>query len=293
MTEIRKIRIDQLEFDCRVCGDEENELVILLHGFPESSIMYRDLMKDLNSHNYYCIAPNMRGYSKKARPRGKKNYTIDKLVGDILDIAKHIGKDKFHLIGHDWGAAIGWQLVHDYPNKILSWTGMSVPHLQSFFNAVLKDKDQKEKSKYIALFQFPFLPEWNIRLKDFKILRNLLDVQRDEEIEDYIAIAKENGALTAMLNYYRANNNLAKRAGTEQILGSIGVPTLFIWGKKDIAIGSVAVDNAQQYMKGEYRFLELDAGHWLIQTNYSEIKLAIIDHLSKFRIAPGKAVARR
>lgn len=277
---MRKIRIGQIEFDCRISGNEDNELVILLHGFPESSLMYQELINDLSSHSYYCIAPNMRGYSNGARLKGKENYVIEKLVQDVLDIAKNVGKDKFHLIGHDWGSAIGWQLVHDYPNKILSWTGMAVPHLQSFFEAVLTDKDQKEKSKYIALFQLPLIPEWNFRLKDYKILRKLWDAQSTEEIEDYLSIIKEKGAVTAMLNYYRANNKLAKRAGTGQILGDINVRTLFIWGNKDIAIGPVAVSKGHKYMKNEYKFLELDAGHWLIQTKYSEVKNAIIEHLS-------------
>lgn len=280
LTEMRKIRVGQLEFDCRISGNEDNELVILLHGFPESSFMYQELMKDLSSHSYYCVAPNLRGYSKGARPKGKENYVIEELVQDVLDIAKNVGKEKFHLVGHDWGSAIGWQLVHNNPQKILSWTGMAVPHLQGFFEAVLMDKDQKEKSKYIALFQLPFLPEWNIRSKGYNILHKLWDEQSAEEIEDYLAIIKEKGALTAMLNYYRANNRLAKRAGAEQILGDINVRTLFIWGNKDIAIGPAAVSKGHKYMKNEYKFLELDAGHWLIQTKYFEVKQAIIEHLS-------------
>lgn len=158
MTELRKIKIGHLEFNCRVCGNEDNELVLLLHGFPESSFMYRELIEDLSSNNYYCIAPNLRGYSEGARPKGKQNYVIEKLVKDVMEIAKKTGKDKFHLIGHDWGSAIGWQLVHDYPNNILSWTGMAVPHLQSFFEAVLKDKDQKEKSKRSSNSNAQLLP---------------------------------------------------------------------------------------------------------------------------------------
>ena len=138
----------------------------------------------------------------------------------------------------------------------------------------------------------PFLPEWNIRLKGFKILRKLWDAQSTEEIEDYIAIAKGKGAITAMLNYYRANNRLAKRAGSELILGQINVPTLFIWGNKDIAIGPVAVSNGHKYMKGEYRFLELEAGHWLIQRNYADIKDAIIEHLSKYKTASNHELDR-
>lgn len=286
--QIKKINIGPLEFDCRVSGNKSNELVVLLHGFPESSIMYRKLMEDLSIQNYYCIAPNLRGYSVRARPKGKKYYTIDKLVNDVVDIAKRIGRDKFHLIGHDWGSAIGWQLVHDNPDKILTWTGMSVPHLQSFFEAVLKDPDQIKKSKYIKLFQFPFLPEINIKSKDYKILRKLWNAQSKDEIVEYIAILNEKGALTAMLNYYRANNRLAIRAGNEQILGDINVPTLFMWGNKDIAIGSESVNNSHKFMKNKYTFLELDGGHWLVQSNYSEVKTAILDHLSKHQSVPNK-----
>ena len=234
---IKKIKIKNLIFDCRVSGNEKNELIILLHGFPESSFMYRKLMEELSVLGYYCIAPNLRGYSGGARPSGKKHYTIDKLAKDVLDIAQSSDRDKFHLIGHDWGSAIGWQIVHDNPNAILSWTGLSVPHTQSFFEAILNDKDQKEKSKYLKLFQWPIIPEFKMKSNDFEVLRKLWTAQSKEEIEDYLSILKEKKAVTAMLNYYRANNKLLKRAGNEQILGNIHVPTLFIWGENDIAVG--------------------------------------------------------
>ena len=288
MIEPHKIRINQLEFDCLVSGNENDELVLLLHGFPESAYMYRNLMEDLNSNGYYCIAPNLRGYSKGARLKGKKNYGIDYLVSDVLGFAKSANKDRFHLVGHDWGSAIGWQVVHDHPDLIISWTALSVPHPQSFFHAVLNDPDQQEKSKYIKLFQLPMLPEFKMKSNDFKVLRELWDEQSEDEIENYISILKEPGALTAVLNYYRASNKLLKRARTEQILGDIHVPTLFIWGNKDIAIGPVSVEGGHKYIKGDYTYIELDGGHWLNQTNYSEVKEAIVKHLNKFLDAPNK-----
>ncbi len=278
-----KIEIENLIFDCRVSGNEEDELVILLHGFPESSFMYRELMKDLSELGYYCMAPNMRGYSPGARPSGKSNYTIDKLSSDIMDIANYVGREKFHLIGHDWGSVIGWQIVHDNPDAILSWTGLSVPHTQSFFEALLNDNDQKKRSKYIKLFQIPVLPELKIKSKNFKILREMWDAHSKEEVEDYLSILNGNKALTATLNYYRASSELTKKAKTRKILGNIDVPTLFIWGKNDVAIGAESVKNGHKYMKSEYTFLELESGHWLIQSSYSEVKPAIIKHLSKHK----------
>jgi len=277
--ESKKIKIAQLEFDCLVSGNEDDELVLLLHGFPESSYVFRNLINDLVSHGYYCIAPNLRGYSSKARPRGKKNYEIMHLVNDVLGIAKSVNKERFHLIGHDWGALIGWQVVHDHSDLIASWTGISVPHPQSFYEAILNDPDQQKKSKYIRFFQLPILPEFQMKSKGFKLLRGLWSEQSEDEIENYISILKEPGALTAVLNYYRAAYKIIKRAASEQILGDIKVPTLFIRGTQDAAIGAVSVEGNHKYMKGDYTFLELKGGHWLLQTHYTEVKEAIIKHL--------------
>ncbi len=152
----------------------------------------------------------------------------------------------------------------------------------------MNDEVQKEKSKYLQLFQWPVLPELKMKSNNFHLLRKLWDAHSKEEIEDYISILKEKKAVTSMLNYYRANNKLLKRAANEQILGNIYVPVLFIWGKNDMAVGAEAVNNSHQYMKEEYTFIELEGGHWLIQSNYPEVKPAIIEHLSKCRTEPNK-----
>jgi len=274
------IQINNLGFDCRVSGNKEHELVILLHGFPESSFMWVDLMKDISPLKFYCIAPNMRGYSKNACPKGKKYYTLDKLSQDILDIVNAVGKKQFHLIGHDWGAVVGWKIVHDQPGSILSWTAMSVPHIKAFSDAMINDEDQQKRSRYVKNFQIPFLPEMNIRKNDFKLFRKLWKSSSVEEVEENLSIFRNKSALTASLNYYRANYKMFRNNN----LGNINVATLFIWGKHDLAIGAVGVENSHQFMKAYYKFLKLDAGHWLIQTKYQEIKTEILEHLLKFKI---------
>lgn len=279
MAEIRKIEIDKLEFDCRVAGNEHDELVILLHGFPETSIMWKTVMPEIASHGFYCIAPNMRGYSKNACPKGQSHYTIKKIGQDILNIADSLGKDKFHLIGHDWGAVIGWNIAFKSRDRILSWSAMSVPHNSAFGKAIKLDKDQKKRSRYIMWFLIPILPEIMIRRHDFKILRRLWKRSSAEEVEDYLSVFRRKQSLTGALNYYRANIGKSK----SEALGDILAPTLFIWGKYDIAIGAFAAESNHKYMKGEYKFLELEGGHWLIQSNYAEVKTAIIEHLSKYK----------
>lgn len=281
--QIRKINIGKFEFDCRVSGNEQNELIILLHGFPETSFMWIDLMGKLSSIGFYCVAPDMRGYSKNACPKGVKHYKVQKLTSDILNIADAIDKDKFHLIGHDWGAGIGWNIVYNNPKRVISWTALSIPHSRAFSKALKMNKEQKRKSRYIGLFLLPIIPEIIIRWNDFKIFRKLWKNSSTEELENYLTVFKRKQSLTAALNYYRANIGRGKG---RQPIGDIETPTLFIWGNKDIGVGAFAVKSNEKYMRGEYTFKELDGGHWLIQTNYSEVEDAIIEHVSKYKTAP-------
>lgn len=278
-----KINTGNLVFDCRTSGNTEDELVILLHGFPESSCMWTGLMEEISAKGFYCIAPNLRGYSEGARPKGKRHYSIYLLSKDVLEIARVAGRSKFHLIGHDWGAVIGWQVAHDHPDRILSWTALSIPHFQAFGEAVVNDAQQQRMSTYMKSFQWPLLPEIGIRRNDFALFRSLWKDCDSGQIENYLSIFRQKYALTAALNYYRSNYHILRAAAKRQILGDIVIPTLFIWGEKDLAVGAAGVEKSHRYMKAYYRFLKLNAGHWLIQSGYPEVSAAILEHLMKFK----------
>jgi pimeloyl-ACP methyl ester carboxylesterase len=272
-----KIRTGELEFDCRISGNRENELIIFLHGFPETSHMWIGLMEKLSSLGYFCVAPNMRGYSRNACPKGIKNYTVKKLSDDILNIAVAVDANRFHLIAHDWGAGIGWNIVFQNPERIISWTALSVPHPRGFAKAIKMDKEQRKKSRYIGWFLFPMIPEIILRKNDFEKFRRLWKNSSPEELNDYLSVFRRKQTLTASLNYYRANLGRRKR----QPVGDITRPTLFIWGNKDLAVGRTAAENNQKYMKGDFTFLELDGGHWLIQSNYTEVEKAVVEFITK------------
>lgn len=282
MPSIKKIPIENLEFDCRVSGNEQNELILFLHGFPETSIMWEKLMGKFSSLGFYCIAPDMRGYSKNACPKGVKNYTLKKLGQDILNLADAVGKNKFHLVGHDWGAGIGWYVVFNNHDRILSWTGLSVPHMSAFGKAIRLDKDQQKRSRYIKGFLLPLLPEMMLRQNNFQKFKRLWAHSSPEEVENYLSVFRKKKSLTAALNYYRANIG---KSNNDRV-GDIEAPTLFIWGQNDFAIGSFAVESGHKYMKGPYTFLALHGGHWLIQTNYPEVETAVITHISSYSDIP-------
>lgn len=279
------IKANGLEFTCRVSGKPENTPVILLHGWPETSHMWEELMTHLALEDYYCIAPNMRGYSIGAKPKGKANYALELLIKDVASIANTLGITKFHLIGHDWGACIGWKMVESYPDLIQSWTALSVPHIQAFGTAIVSDPKQGKMSAYMKGFQLPYLPELRLKQKNYKVLRTLWKNSSNEQLDDYLEVFSQKGVLRASINYYRKNYRLLTKALKQEILGAISHPTLFIWGAKDLAIGRKAVELQDQYMKGPYELIILeDAGHWLMQTRFTEIKNAILKHITAFPI---------
>ena len=269
--------------NCRIGGMEnDGETVILLHGFPETSYMWVELMDMLIKKGYRVIAPDQRGYSPKARPTLIKEYTLKHTVSDVLAIANAYKLKRFHLVGHDWGSSVGWAFIAEYPNMIYSWTSLSIPHMKAFQEAYNNDFDQQKKSKYIGFFNMPFFPELYMSFNNYKNLRKVWKVHGDEEIDAYLNVFRQRGALRSALNWYRANIGNRRKPSDYIQFGNVSVPTLFIWGNMDMAIGRKSVELSEKYMKGPYTFIELYAGHWLIQEEFDKVSNEIIKHIGKY-----------
>ena len=272
------VSVDELTFTCRVSGMEnDGEAVILLHGFPETSRMYYDLIPVLVSEGFKVVAPDQRGYSPGARPSKISDYSIDKLSQDVLNIADAFQFEKFHLIGHDWGSAVGWVTVAFHSERVISWTALSVPHLDAFFKAMNNNPEQQRKSQYIKFFKKPILPEFYFSIFGYKYLRDIWRKSSKEEIEKYLEVFKQKGALKSSLNWYRANMK-----NDDKSIGDIAAPTLIIYGLKDMAIGEKSVDESEKYLKGDYKIEKLESGHWLIQESFEAVSKSIINHLTNY-----------
>ena len=277
-----EVKAGEFIFNCRTAGIQNpGEGVILLHGFPTTSYMYVDLMGLLAENGYRVVAPDQRGYSPKARPKRLKEYRAEKIVNDVFSIADAFDFDRFHLIGHDWGASIGWGAAASQPNRVISWTALSVPHPKAFFHALETDVDQKTKSRYFKFFKLPYIPEFYFSFNNYQVLtRNVWTSSTDKEIETFLDVFRDEGALKAGLNWYRANLSSKTITAIKESPADIITPTLFIWGNQDPALGRKGTELTLNYMKGSYyRFIEIDAGHWLIQDSYDEVSEAILDHL--------------
>jgi len=281
-----EIEAKQMVFRSRGAGldNVSGEPVILLHGFPETSIMWANMMERLANEGYRCFAPDQRGYSPNARPKGVENYIYQELASDVVALADAIGFGRFHLVGHDWGSVVGWAAILLYPERVHSWTAMSVPHMDAFRSALADDIDQQQRSQYIAFFRTQGQAEKTLTANDFELLRALWSSIPSDQVEEYITVFSQPGALTAALNWYRANSFDLEQGYQGALFGPVWHPTLLIWGNQDIAIGRAAVIRTEQYMKGPYRLVELNAGHWLIQEEPDRVHGEILGHLKSNRM---------
>jgi pimeloyl-ACP methyl ester carboxylesterase len=274
----RDIEANGLTFRCREAG--EGEPVLLLHGFPETSHMWVRLMGELADAGYHCIAPDQRGYSPGARPDDVDAYRYENLGGDVFAIAKAAGFDRFHLIGHDWGAGAGWCALAIDPSPIQSWTPMSVAHIKAFAQAVQDDPDEELYRGFLKALEDPATAP-AMAADDCAGLRAAAWTSSSpEQIEEYVSVFRDPKAMQAAINWYVAGRMHKRLLDDPSFdLGNVSTPTLLLWGKNDLYCRRMSLDYAEPYMTGPYRVVELDAGHWLIQEAYEQARDEIIKHL--------------
>ena len=271
------VKVNNFTFTCRVGGmDNKKETIILLHGFPETSRMWNGLIKVFANEGYRIIAPDQRGYSQGARPSKVSDYTIDKLSQDVIDIANQFNIDKFHLVGHDWGSAVGWYMSSKFSDRIITWTALSVPHLDAFVYSMRNDKEQIKKSKYIKFFNMSLIPDIYFKIFSYKFLKKIWTKSSEIEIQYYLDTFKQRKAIKSALNWYRANFK-----NDQSRIGDISIPTLIVYGINDHAIDIKSVDNSIQFLKGIHKIEKLNSGHWLIQESFEEVSNSILKHINK------------
>ena len=263
---------------------EGDELVLLLHGFPECWYSWRHQLPAL-SERYTVVAPDLRGYNLSDKPSGRSNYHLDEFADDVIGLIHHFGRSKAAVIGHDWGGAIAWHIGLNHPQYLSKLGSFQVPP-----PSILKRNfslRQFAASWYIFFFQLPYLPEWLLSANEFALLRRTLKettaergVIADADIEVYKKAWAEPGALTSMLNYYRANvlGRFLRPSGIEK---KITVPTLFVYGQQDTAIVPESVRGIGDVIDAKFeQFLVPTAAHWIQQEIPNEINDILLEFLA-------------
>jgi pimeloyl-ACP methyl ester carboxylesterase len=253
-------RRDGLTFDVRDGGPPDGDAVVLLHGFPQDSTAWKSVEPLLQRNGLRTLALDQRGYSPGARPPGRTAYRLSETVADVLALLDAAGLEAAHVVGHDWGAAVGWALAGWHPDRVRSLTAISVPHPGAMARALVTS-DQGLRSYYLALFQLPVLPERLILAKQGAPLRRVLSRGGlpDAAVDRYVRRMREPGALTAALGWYRAMPWSAR-----QSVGTVRVPTLHLWSTGDAFLGRAATEDTARFVDAPYRLEVLEGvGHWI------------------------------
>jgi len=280
------VTMDELDangqrFVCRRVGDE-GEGVVLLHGFPETSKMWTRLMGHLADAGYRCVAPDQRGYSPGARPPSVDDYRYEELGADVHAIAAAAGFERYHLVAHDWGAGAAWAALELDPSSVVSYTSLSIPHYTAFAEAVWSDPEEEPYRGFLDLFTAPDgLAEEVLGADDLAGFRDVWTESAPDEVDAYLEVFRQPGALTGALNWYRAA--WAHRRALDDPdwrFGPVSTPTVLLWGRDDPYVRRMSVTLAEPHMVGEYRVVELDAGHWLVQQRAEQVEVEVLAHLA-------------
>ena len=264
---------DGLTFDVRDEGPLDGPVAVLLHGFPERGTSWRAVAPLLHEHGIRTLAPDQRGYSPGARPRGRRHYRLPLLVDDVTALAERAG-GPVDVVGHDWGAVVGWALAATRPELVRTLTAVSVPHPGAFLKAMLTSK-QGLKSWYMLAFQLPILPE---QLAQHGRLDEQLEKggMTSEEVARFRREIVEYGALHGALNWYRAVPLSDPRATR----GRVTVPTTYVWSDGDVAVTRAAAEGCEQYVAGPYRFEVLEGvTHWIPTQAPSALAALVLDRV--------------
>ena len=277
------VNTGELNFSALTAGPVDGRPVLFLHGFPQSAWSWRHQLEVLGAAGYRAVAFDQRGYAAGARPEATEAYRTSNLVADVLAVAHVMGWERFDLVGHDWGAAVAWQVAGRHPEKIRTLTILSVPHPLAFTKALGGD-DQKGRSSYIEMFrqvgvaEEMFLADAGDGRGPGAGLRGLFAQTglSEAESEPYVRILTTPGAMTAALNWYRAADG-ADLLG----LAPISMPTMYVWSTNDPALGREAAEATADHVSGRYRFEILEGvSHWIAEEAPDAFNELLLDHLA-------------
>jgi pimeloyl-ACP methyl ester carboxylesterase len=279
-------RHDGLTFTVRDEGPLDGPVVVLLHGFPQRASSWNRVVPHLHAAGLRTVVPDQRGYSPGARPRRRWEYRSDRLVGDVVALVDELGIAPVHLVGHDWGAAVGWLAVMHHPKHFASWTAVSVAHPQAFLRS-LRSRDQLRRSWYMGFFQLPGIPERALshRARATGVLR-AGGMDRDM-VQRYFTEVLDDGALRGGLSWYRGlmftNPSYAR--------GQVPVPTTYVWSDGDVALGRRGADLTARYVDADYR-LEVLPGvsHWIPEETPETLARIILERIGGTAPATGTSL---
>lgn len=255
----RTVRSGDLAVNVADFGPTDGPAVLMIHGWPDTARLWRNQIPALAEQGYRVMAPDLRGMGRSGRPAGIDGYRVTAVVADMRAILDDAGVDRAHVVAHDWGASVGWALAILAPHRVRSLTALSVGHPNAFAAAGLA---QLRDSWYMLLFQFEGIAEEWLSAGDWAAFRRFTGGH--PETENWIENLSAEGALTASLNWYRANVHPRRLVEPPSPLPACQVPTMGVWSSGDFALGEKQMTDSAGFVGTGWRYERIDgASHWI------------------------------
>jgi pimeloyl-ACP methyl ester carboxylesterase len=268
------MRVDVNGTGIEVQVEGDGRPVVLLHGFPDSGRLWRNQVPALTGAGFQAIVPDLRGYGASDKPDDVESYALPFLAGDVLGVLDHLGIERAHVVGHDWGSALAWAIASLAGDRVDHLVAMSVGNPLAFRGAGLP---QREKSWYMLLFQFPGIAEQWLTDDGWT---NFRDWSHHPEADAVIADLEANGSLTPGLNWYRANIPPDSWVGPPMELPPVAANTMGIWSSGDIALLEDQMVDSAKYVTGSWRYERIEgAGHWMQLEVPDQVNRLLLDFL--------------
>ena len=276
-----RLRANGIGLHALLAGPAEGPLVVLLHGFPELASGWRHQIGPLAAAGFRVVAPDQRGYGLSDKPDGVAAYTIGTLAHDVLGLADALGRERFAVVGHDWGAAVAWHVASRDPGRVeraavLNGVGVSVGAAYARTSPA-----QMARSWYIAFFQVPALPELALSAAGHAWLRSALTRSSrpgtfgPEDVRRYREAWSRPGALTAMLGWYRALRLYARALPPERVR----VPLRVVWGDRDAFLEPGLVEAGLSWCERGEAFHLPEATHWVQHEQPERVGRLLVEFL--------------
>ena len=269
-------------------------LVLFVHGFPEFWYEWKEQLADFG-RDHLAVAPDMRGYNLSAKPRQVRDYRARHLVEDLRLLAAHLGQPRFVLVAHDWGGAVAWSFAAVHPELVERLVIINAPHPITFARELRDNPAQQQASAYMNLFRSDKSERVLSENGYMRLARMTLDdwaanggAATEEDRSAYLAAWSQPDALTGGLNYYRASPLHPPEPGSESALPELDpavfhvrVPTLVIWGERDVALLPGNLDGLENYVD-DLRVVRIPEGsHWVVHEQPARINGLIRDFLGR------------
>jgi pimeloyl-ACP methyl ester carboxylesterase len=261
-------------------GDADDPLVVLLHGFPDCFYGWRHQIGPLVDAGYRVLVPDQRGYNLSDAPSGLDAYRISTLSGDVASLIESEGRESAHVVGHDWGAGVAWDLALRRPDRVDRLGILNTPHPSAFRSTLWSSPRQLSRSWYVFFFQLPRLPEWSVRREQFAGLERSLRTLGDDGTFDETDLARyrqswSDGSLTGMIHWYRA----AARRPDAPPRDRVEQPTLIVWGENDEALVPELATKSAAYCDDARVERFPDRSHWVHVEANERVTELLVEHL--------------